>query len=175
MARHHPITIALHWAIALLVIVLAGLGIVLARVRFHTTTFDTLHYWHRSLGELAFLVVVANLWWRRRRRPAPAATQPRWRAAAAHFVQAAILALLVFVPAAKLARGTFGLGWVFFGLSVGAPLPPNAVAGRWLSAAHDFGALTLLGLCGLHSVAALWHGVVLKDDVLSRMSPLPGR
>ena len=40
---------------------------------------------------------------------------------------------------------------------------------------HVIGSWVILGMVALHVAAAAWHTLVLKDDTLDRMSPLPGK
>jgi cytochrome b561 len=169
--RFDDLTVTLHWIMAALVVVLGALGLLLKATPFPSAAYDRWHMWHRSLGEAAFLIILVSLWWRRRRPVVAALPDVSWRAAAAAGVKAAIVSLLVFVPAVKLARGAFGLGWAFFGIEVAAPFAANKPASHVLSDLHEYGAYALLALSGVHALAALWHGAVLKDGVLVRMTP----
>lgn len=168
---YDAVSIWLHWAVAALVVVLVPVGLILKGLPFPSTRYDAWYMWHRSLGEAVFVLVLASLWWRRRRNPVQPWPDAPWRAAAAQWTKGAIIVLLVFVPAVKIVRDAFGIGWAFFGLDLAAPFPANAPVGRLLSIAHEYAAYGLAGLVVIHAGAALWHSAVLRDPVLSRMIP----
>jgi cytochrome b561 len=169
-ARYDRVTVSLHWLIAALVAVLAPLGITLRGLPFPSEQYDRYHMWHRSLGEIALLAVLAYLGWRARRRDLTPLADARWRQAASRWVQRSILLLLVVVPLSKLARGAFGIGWAFFMVRVPTPLPQNPAVSGVLTVIHDYGAFTLLALVAMHALAAVWHAIFLRDGVFRRMS-----
>lgn len=165
------LSVWLHWATAALVIVLVPVGLVLKGLPFPSARYDAWHMWHRSLGEAAFVLVLASLWWRGRRAAVPPWPDTPWREAAANWVKRLLLGLLVFVPAVKILRDAFGIGWAFFGLTLAAPFGPNVRVGHLLSAAHEYAAYALAALALVHAAAGLWHAAVLRDGVLRRMAP----
>ncbi len=169
--RYSGPAIVLHWTIAVMALSLTTLGFLLSWQKFPSDTYNNLHYWHRSFGEVALVVVVFALIWRARRPRPPRADGPKWRQLTASCAQSVIYVLLLSMPLAKIARGAFGLGWVFFGVSVPAPWPPNKVMSGLLSDAHYYGGFALVALSVLHISAALWHRLVKRDDVLARMLP----
>jgi cytochrome b561 len=171
--RHDGPSIALHWLIAALVAVLAPLGITLRSLPFPSAAYDTYHMWHRSIGEVTLVVVMLYLWRMARRARIEPLDDVEWRRTLSRWVQGLMLALLIVVPLSKLARGAFGIGWAFFGFKVATPWPQHATASGILTVIHDYGALTLLALAGLHVLAALWHAIVLRDA--SFRSILPAR
>jgi cytochrome b561 len=60
----------------------------------------------------------------------------------------------------------------FFIWQVPALLAPDPAIRSLFQEAHELGAQALLALIGLHTGAALFHGLVLRDGVLQRMLPL---
>jgi cytochrome b561 len=170
--RYDGPSIGFHWLIAALVAVLAPLGITLRSLPFPSAEYDDYHMWHRSIGEITLILVLLYLWRiGRRPRVAPLADVP-WRRTLSRWVQGLMLALLVLVPLAKLARGAFGIGWAFFGLKLATPWPQNPTASGALTVIHDYGGLALLALAGLHVLAALWHALVLRDRIFRRILPV---
>ena len=169
--KYNRTAMLLHWTLAAMALGLTALGFILSWQSFPSEAYTNLHYWHRSFGAVALVVVTCALIWRARRPPPPRADGPKWRQTAASWAQLSIYALLLFMPLTKIARGAFGLGWVFFGLSVPAPWPPNKVMSSILSDAHYYGGFALVVLATLHISAALWHRLVKRDDVLARMLP----
>jgi len=177
--RYDPFSIVLHWLLAILVLALIPLGLVVARLPFPGEAYDRWHMWHRSLGEIAFVVVLVWLGWSRRRPPPPPLRDDRpWRAALARAVHGAMIALLVVLPVSKLVRGAFGVGWEFFGLTLAAPWPRNAAVSAPLGRLHDWSGYLLIALTLLHLAAALWRTLALRDGTLRRILPSrpePGR
>jgi cytochrome b561 len=64
-----------------------------------------------------------------------------------------------------------GRAFMLFGLQVPPLVPFDRGLFHLFGALHEAGAKALLLLIGLHIAAALVHGVVLKDGILSRMAP----
>jgi cytochrome b561 len=52
---------------------------------------------------------------------------------------------------------------------------PDPALADFTKSVHIAMAWLLLATVSVHAAAALWHEVVLKDDVLRRMLPLPLR
>jgi cytochrome b561 len=170
-ARYDTVSMALHWLIAGLVVVLAPLGLKLSGLPFPSRVYDDYHMWHRSLGEIAFVAILALVWWRARRPAVAPIVDAPWRLALALWVKWGMTLLLILTPLTKLVRGAFGLGWAFFGLTLAAPWPANPTASRFLTTAHEYCAYALLALAGLHTAAALWRALVVRDAVFARMWP----
>lgn len=171
MRRHayDRVSILLHWAIAALVLAQTATGFLFYELPFDSEPYRAYYFWHRSLGEVAFLLILALLLWRRVRRHVAPTRDVAWRMLAAAAVKHALTVLLILVPAVKLLRGAYGIGWEFFGLALAAPWPADPVMAALLTSAHFWGSVLLLALALLHSSAALWHALVLRDDVLRKM------
>jgi superoxide oxidase len=168
-ASYDRVSIGLHWATAGLVLAQTATGFLFYDLPFESETYQFLYRWHRSLGELAFLLILAGLLWRRIRRPVAPTPDARWRMIAAAAVKYLLTALLVAVPAVKLLRGAYGIGWEFFGLAVAARWQADAGMAALLTDLHLYGSVLLPGLALLHAGAALWHGFVARDAVLAKM------
>lgn len=173
--RHHDsydaLSLSFHWAICALVVVLCALGFLFYKLEFNTPDYNFYYYWHRSLGELTFALVLASIVWRAKRNPPSPFADVHWRSVTASLVKGAIIVLLVVVPLTKIWRGAYGIGWVFFSMQIPAPLPPNKAMGNFLTDTHFYTAIALIVLSGVHSAAAIWHHFLLKDGVLARMMP----
>ena len=92
--------------------------------------------------------------------------------ASSQVAHALLYALMVFMPLSGYlfsSAGGYSLPW--FGLFQWPRVVPLdkglADAGEWL---HDRAAWLICGLVVLHIAAALWHRLVEKDEVLSRMT-----
>jgi cytochrome b561 len=127
--------------------------------------------WHGETG----LVVLALVWFRllwklANREPAIVPPLAAWQRMAAHAVAWTFYALMVVLPV---------LGIVMLqadGKTVsllGASLPGFvAVDTAWahrLEDIHEWLGNAMMVLIGVHVVATLWHGIVLRDNTLARM------
>jgi len=65
----------------------------------YSAAADGIRRMHETLGMLVFIVVVLRLLWRLIDRTPATETMPGWMAAAANFVQFALYALLIAIPA----------------------------------------------------------------------------
>src|SRR5882724_11964697 len=83
------------------------------------------------------------------------------------------LYLLLFLqPLTGLAQTLFrGRPFPLFFAEVPAIVPQDAALVHVLRQLHGAGAIGLLGLIGVHALAALFHRFFLKDEVLQRMLP----
>ncbi|MCS0497267.1 cytochrome b/b6 domain-containing protein [Ancylobacter sp. MQZ15Z-1] len=169
--RHDGLTIALHWATAVLVLAQFASAHVWEFLPRGTPLRHALISTHVALGIVFALVVLTRIVWRLARPHAlPPAGGPLERLAAGT-VHLALYALL-------LAQAVLGF---LFGWSAGGGLrffdlfavPPLIVLGRenshLLAEMHNAVAWTLIGVAGLHAAAALLHHHLLRDDVLRRM------
>ena len=165
------VAIALHWTMALLVLVQVVLGIVADSWRVSPLKLD-LFVWHKSVGMLLLALVVIRLAWRLA-NPSPMLPEgtPRWQRIAARASHAALYAVLVALPLAgwvinSAANIPFRIFWLI-------PLPDITAPDKALQSAaesvHFVLFVTLAGLVLVHAAAALWHHYRLGDDVLVRM------
>lgn len=168
---YDAVSMVLHWAICLLVIALCITGFLFYELKFATESYNNYHYWHRSLGEITFVLTLLSMLWRRVRNTPPRFPDVAWRSTLAACVKTALVVLLVLVPLVKIWRGVYGIGWAFFSWTIAAPLPANNAMSHFLSDTHYYAALALIALSLLHSGAAIWHQLVRKDGLLSRMMP----
>lgn len=63
----------------------------------------------------------------------------------------------------------------FLGWKLPFVIGKNGWLAEWIFYGHLTGGLFLVGLIVLHVAAALRHEIILKDNVLRRMTPLPLR
>jgi cytochrome b561 len=171
--RFDTVTIALHWASALLILgVFAS-----AWSRGLATDRDSaaaLLALHRSMGVALWALVVLRLGWRfsRGRRPALPASMHPLQVLAARLNEAALYVLMVLQPLTGLAQSLArGRPFPLFGLEVPAAMARDRALASALHGIHELTAWALLGLIGLHAAAALLHGLVLRDGVLETMLP----
>jgi cytochrome b561 len=129
---------------------------------------------HRSFGILLLVLTVTRLLVRSRSAipPLPSGI-PGVQRLAARLNVAGLYALLIAQPLLGIA-GTMVHGdraTVFGSFVLPAVLPVNPKLGMDLFTMHGWVGLGLLGLIGLHAIAALHHHFVRRDTVLVRMLP----
>jgi cytochrome b561 len=171
--RYHPVAKTLHWLVALLVAVQFGIAWAMPDIG-PQTKLGRLISLHLTVGALIGLAVLTRVSWRlRHNAPGASATEPRWLRAAARVSHVTLYVLLLVVPLLGWAAAS-ARGWrvtLFPGLALPALLPRGSKSGFLAGDVHSFLAYTLLAIVALHIAAALYHRLVLRDEVLARMLP----
>jgi cytochrome b561 len=174
--RYGAIAIALHWAMAVLLLGLFALGIYmvgLPEVGFDTEKI-TLILVHKAVGMLALLVAAIRLAWRLR-SPLPQLADglPDWQQVSARFVHLMFYALMFALPLTGwLMSSAGGYPVSFFGwFDLPDLIPVNEQVFRLLIDVHRWLAWLLAFFLVLHAGAALRHHLQLHDDTLRRMLP----
>jgi cytochrome b561 len=136
--------------------------------------------WHESLGILVFAMTLLRLLWVALRPVAPKLAMSAWMHLASRLAHLALWALLLALPiTAVLALGSEGHPLTLLGGFRIDQMP--WVAESALASLADWGDVhELLGdaiiwLAGLHAAAAIYHHLILKDQVLWSMLPLKRR
>lgn len=161
----------LHWLMAVLIAAQWVLGKVGHEMARSPAKLDVLT-WHKSLGVLLLLLALLRLAWRLAGRvPLPPAQSSAWKVRAAHIVHGALYALLVAIPLSgwvmvSAKNMPFSVFWLLPWPDI---VPPGESLGEAAEEVHEALAVLLLALVLVHVAAALWHHLVLKDDVLRRM------
>lgn len=176
--RYGIVAIALHWGMAVLLLVLIAMGLYM--VRLPDVGFDTekitLILVHKALGMAAMAVAAVRLAWRLRSAlPQLVDAMPQWQQVLARFVHLVFYGLMFALPLT---------GWLMSSAG-GYPVPifswfsmPDLIGvNEWLFRVyidvHRWLAYALIGLLALHAGAAVHHHLRPRDDTLRRM--LPGR
>ena len=192
-ARYSSVAIALHWAIALLILSMIPMGLWMTSA-IDNTDSQALAYRvfqiHKSIGFLILALTVVRIVWRLTHRPpALPRTMKRWEAFAAGATHVAFYALLLALPltgwlyvsagwavsqdrALEVATSWFGLfpiphlpGVAELSIQMRRALAFQAMGAHSLMA---WGAVVLIVL---HVGAALKHQFVDRDGVLGHMVP----
>jgi cytochrome b561 len=172
-ARYDGMEMALHWATALLVVILYALSQIWSFLPRGTPLRLGMQSVHVSLGILLAAVLVTRIVWRLGpgRRVSPATTG--LMELASDIVHYALYALLL----AAVMLG-FCFRWAqheplsFFGLfTIPSPYPFAKEQAGIIGDLHWWVATTIIVVAGFHAAAALLHHYVLRDDVLLRMLP----
>lgn len=181
-ARYSALAIALHWTIALAIV----LQVVLAgRMEGPPSpmTFAVTQL-HKSVGVTILLLSLARLAWRLMNPPAPLpATMPRWEQTLSKVVHWGFYGIMIGMPltgwlmvsASRIAVPTLLYGVVPWPHVPGVAELAPAAKHVWFKVAqnsHHLLAKGLYGLLALHVAGALKHQLFSRDEpVLSRMAP----
>ncbi len=169
VARYHPVLVALHWILALLLIAALALGaLVLAKMpNTDPMKLEALRSHMLGGGLIALLMLVRLLVRNRTAHPPAASAGNRWLDGLA-WLSHRLLYAAVFGQAASgliMALQTH-LPQVIFGHQGSLPADFWAFPIRYVH--YGFSRL-LMGLIALHITGALYHTLVLKDGLLRRM------
>lgn len=145
----------------------------------HNTSFAaTILTTHRTSGVLIWIVSLVRLVWRHNFAYLPPfpESMPKLQQTFAKANEYSLYALLLIQPITGLGRSLFrGAPFELFIWEVPALFAQDDAIRHKLAEAHEFGANALLALIGLHAGAALFHRLILRDDVLQRMLPWTSR
>ena len=175
--RFDAVTIALHWTTVVLI-----LGMFFS-AWFYGQASDNeqanlLLAVHRTLGVAVWSVTVGRLIWRIGFGYIPPfpADMPRIQQRLAKGNEYALYAILLIQPLTGMAQSlTHGRPFALFGLEVPKLMAKDRDLTAVFHAVHELSAWALLGLIGVHALAALFHRFVLRDEVLQSMSPVGPR
>ena len=163
----------LHWLMAILVVVMVGVGLALPRIGPGPVT-NALYEIHKSIGMLVLALVLVRLAVRwRLGAPEPVSGMPAWQRWAAGTSHALLYALMVLVPIAGWAATSACCRPVNFLWTIPATLPvpaDNALA-KQVYQLHFARAFALSGVVAFRAGAALPHRFARRDETLRRMLP----
>jgi cytochrome b561 len=173
---YHPVSIILHWVIAIALVAIFCLGVYMADLPFSPTRLK-LYNWHKWAGVSILVLSTSRLAWRLA-RPAPALpgavvrAMPDWQLKAHHATQIALYTLFFLVPLIGWAyTSAAGFPVVLFGqFALPDLLSPDKELAALIKPWHKFSAYALAALVLVHVAAALKHQLIDRDGLLRRMS-----
>lgn len=170
-ARYGGPAIAFHWTMFVLIAFVGGLGLL-----FDYIPRESRLSWiniHAICGLAILALVVARMIWRATHVPPDLPGEigefSRRTSHAAHMLLYAlmfvtpVLGIIAFVWHARVFN--------FDVFQLAFPIPSTREVFHPAEGIHQYLAYCLLGLAGLHALAALWHHFVKRDVVLRRMLP----
>lgn len=169
--RYTRTAIALHWLIAVLVILQFGWGwwmldIPKQPVGPRVDAFNL----HKSIGMTIFALMAARLAWRIAHRPPPLPAMARWQARLAHGNHVALYVLLMAQPViGYLGSEVSGFPVKYFGVTLPGWAGKNVALKEWLSGAHLALSWLIALSVVLHVAGALKHALLDRDGLLARM------
>jgi cytochrome b561 len=170
--HHDALTLTLHWISLLAVGSAIATGWIMEDLPKGPAKLQVVNL-HASFGVLIMALTLVRLLWRSAAPAVAPLERPWWLYVAAKVMQIALYALLVAIPlSGVLMMAAKGRSFEVFGLFTMAPLLQlDRGLTHSLEEIHEVMANLMIGLVGLHTLAALLHHFVLKDGVLLRMSP----
>lgn len=177
LPRYHPVSIALHWIIVVLVLAQLALGWWMIEIPKNPP--GPRAWWfnvHKSIGLTIGALMLARLGWRLRHRAPPLpASMPSWQKTAAHTSHFLLYACLILQPL----WGYLGSSFTRYPIQYfGVTLPhwgwDSPALKDVFSALHLGTACLLMAVLAVHVAAALKHLVVDRDGVFQRMWPWSG-
>jgi len=175
-ARYHPLSVALHWLLALALVGVFALGLYMEGLPFSPQKLK-LYNWHKWAGIVVLTLSFIRLMWRLTHRPPalPAAIEngmPAWQRWAHHATHGGLYLLFFAVPL---------LGWAFSS-AAGFPIvvfgvlplpdfvPVSPALADVLKPLHKYAAFAMAALVLLHVAGALKHQFIDRDGLLGRMA-----
>lgn len=165
-----PLARLLHWLMAVMILTMLfiGVGMVATVSEWHSRLLRI----HRPLGIAILVLGLVRLAVRARRQPPPLpADLPAPQKLAAHASHWLLYGLMIALPLIGWAMLSAGGYPVMLGTAVHLPpiLPANPLAFAILRHLHTWLALLLFLTFLAHLAAALYHGLIRRDGVLSSM------
>lgn len=163
---------ALHWIMAAAVITLLAAAIAMNNVA-PGPWMNRLYVLHWSLGVLVFPLVLIRIVLRFSNPPLPLPDDiPGWQQRLATANHALLYAILLVNPLlGYLTKSAFGGPVTFFWLVDFPPvIAKNQALFERLSTAHVIIGFVMIAAIAMHIGAALYHGLIRRDGVFSRMT-----
>ena len=167
--RYSNVAILLHWMVAALILTAFALGL---SVDLFPRAWDaTVVNIHVLLGLGVLLLTLVRIWWRLSHGIPdfpPQMTPGLVRAA--HLGHAALYAMMLVVPLLGMPALFFRGRAIDLGLfQLGPYMARDPAIFRPMTEVHGWSSYLLIALALGHVAAALYHQLVLKDDLLQRM------
>ncbi len=182
--RYNTVAIALHWAIAVLIVGQIAGGFYMHNLPNSAPEKFDLYQIHKSFGLSIFALTLVRLGWRLSHKPpALPIAMPGWQKFAARGTHWLFYILMLATPLVGLAIVSVSpkdIPTEWFGL-VGVPhlgfldpgADPAATEHQFIEL-HEMLSYAILGLLALHVAAALKHGFIDRDGVFRSMAPRIG-
>jgi superoxide oxidase len=167
------VTIGLHWVTVVLVLGVFA-SILLKDFAADRNQAVTFLYIHRSFGVTTWIVAICRLAWRLSFAFLPPflETMSRVQQWLAKTSEYGLYAILLIQPLTGLAQ-SFTRGRPFFVLvwEVPSVMSRDNILTEFIETVHKVSAWVFFALIGLHVLAALFHRLILNDEVLQSMLP----
>ena len=167
--RYGLVHAGLHFIMALLIVSMLCLGYYMNNVTYN----PTLYFFHKSFGVVVFMLVIVRLVWKFVNPfPKPDTTIPSLIRALSTLGHFALYAFMIIMPLSGFLYSAFkGYPTNFFGLFTIPAFTPNKETAHLFEEIHEISSFIFSGLILTHSVMALVHHYILKDNTLRKMVP----
>jgi cytochrome b561 len=173
--RYTGIAIALHWVLALALVLAFAMGLYMTALPFSPQRLKYFN-WHKWAGVTILFLSALRLLWRLTHRPpdlpvAVARAMPRWQHVAHSGTHHVLYALFFAVPLIGWAYSSAtGFPIVVYGvLPLPDFVPVSKELAELLKPLHKAAAFALIALALLHIAAALKHQWIDRDGLIDRM------
>lgn len=167
--QYGTIAIFFHWIMAIIMMGLIIIGLYMTRIPISPWRLK-LYGLHKEWGTVALILAALRITWRMSNK-VPMLALPAWEKFAAYFVHWSFYFLMFTLPlSGLLLTAASGLPASFFGLFLMPTLiAPNESSRYFFTQVHDVLSYVLIAFICLHTLAALKHHFINKDDILRRM------
>ena len=168
--RYAPVAILLHWALAILIIGMIGLGWYMLSIEEEPGSGWYVDL-HKSIGIIIAVLVLLRVVWRLGHQPqALPDSVPGWQATGSRMTHWLLYGAMIVMPIVGIAGALFSKnGITFFGLTMPRLFPPDHAVAEIFFSVHSVVAWGLVGLIAVHVLDALKHILINKDRVFQRM------
>lgn len=177
-ARYERVTVVLHWLIGAALLAEMAFGFLLDDLAPRGTPERAgVINLHKSIGIVLGLAVLARLGWRLA-HPAPPfpATMARWKRTAAGLNHRLMYVCMVVQPLSGYLGSNFSkYGVKFFGAAWPPWASESAAIYAFFNALHVYSSWLFALLIAGHTTIAIWHALVERDGVFSRILLPHGR
>lgn len=175
LLRYSNVAVAFHWMTAALVLFQIWLGLSFADMEKGPERAN-LFTWHRTIGAIILLVVLARLTYRLLNPPPPYPPElPRWERIAGTWNHRLFYLLLIALPIGGLLAVSGHTPGPTITLLDGIAIPKIPGISKDLAETagdvHSAAAWLLIGLIVLHALAALKHQFIDRNRAAGRMPP----
>lgn len=163
------IAIFLHWLMAILIIGLLTVGLYMTSLPIGLLKLK-LYGWHKALGILVLTLIFLRIIWRLT-NVTPILSLPWLERIAARLAHLALYVLMLAMPLSGwFMSSAADLPPSFFGLfTLPSLVAPNDELRQLFGLIHEWLGYGLITIIIIHTLAALKHHFIDKDDILRRM------
>lgn len=169
-SQFSPITISLHWLIALGMIAMLAFGLYLEELPRSPEKGEFMAL-HKSFGAIILLLAVIRIYWRIQNGfPKPLSQGPNWQMTLAKVAHWVLITGTVFMPLSGILMTVGGgYGLAVFGIQVIPKMEAVDILGQIGGAIHGIGSKLLILFIVLHILGAIKHQFIDKDGTIARM------
>jgi cytochrome b561 len=170
--RYTRAQIALHWLIALGIILMLGIGLYMVGLPKGLAFKSSVINFHKSLGMTVFLLVLIRIVVRLVAGRPPLPPMQAWQRAAASMTQGLLYVAMVVMPLTGYLGSSFNkFGTRFWGILLPIWGWDDPGLRKIFFTIHTVSAWILIALIALHVAGALKHQLMDRDRLMERMLP----